>query len=272
MARGARQSTREAATRAHARGLGGGSAMASHQLLRRALSTAPAAAASPSRVYLSAVIERGLVVFPQDPPWKVEHEARMEAWREAYALPIPQRFIDEEYDPRNAPRDTYMEAIGRVLDEHAGVVVDEGVHSLKRKYDQRLYLALRDADGEWGFPRAPADMSDGGPSMRRVLVDLLRAELGQKLRVLHISRAPIAHLDRGADGVDFFFRMRRVAGNVLPPAKPSGHGAKGKKEKGGGGGSASAAAWTDYAWLTREELVERLPAELGTAAERMLVE
>lgn len=245
---------------------------------RRWLSYATAGGAQPAegapRLFINLLVERGFTVFPPDPEWRTSYEARAEAWRGAFRQDYPKAFHDK-LDPREAPRSSYLAAIERVLAQHEGAPNphDADERSLKRHLTRRLYLLARYADradgAAWGFPRAEMGATDGSVSMRSAVLALARAQLGPQLKALHLSRAPIAHAasssagaagaSGGADGaaLDVFFKLKHMVGNVRP----------------GDAGEPSHAEWADFAWLTRDEALERLRGQpVASLAQRMLLE
>lgn len=245
----------------------------------RLLSTAvPAAQAEGApRLFVNLVVERGFYVFPPEPEWRSSYEARAEAWRAAWRQDYPKAFHDK-LDPREAPRATYLAAIERVLTQHEGLPNphDADEHSLKRHLTRRLYLLARPAvggpgsgAGEWGFPRAEMSVTDGTVTLRSAILALQRAQLGPQLKALPLSRAPIAHLPsaatpaaKGSSGkegssLDVFFKLKHMVGNVRAgdPAEPS-H-----------------VPWSEYAWLTKEEAIDRLAGQpVAALAGRMLLD
>ncbi|KAG8462592.1 hypothetical protein KFE25_010417 [Diacronema lutheri] len=263
-----------------------------------------AAAASAPRVFINLVVERGFMVYPPDPVWRSSYEARAEAWHHAYRQEYPKAFFDK-LDPRAAPRSSYLAAIERVLAQHEGAPNphDADERSFKRQLTRRLYLLARYAppgggerrngdDGGWAFPRAEMSATDGSVTMRSAVLALARAQLGPQLKVLHLSRAPIAHLpsaaptaaaaDAAADGghgggggvgggggggggggaggaalLDVYFKLKHVVGNAQP----------------GDRAEPLYAEWADFAWLTKEEALERLRGQpVAALASRMLLD
>jgi hypothetical protein len=228
-----------------------------------AVETATSAAAP--RIFLNAVVERSFFVLPPEPRWRTEWEERAERWRAAYRQEYPKEFT-AKLDPREAPRASYLAAVERVLAEHADTPNphDDDLHSFKRKLDRRLYL-LANVGSAWSFPRLEfAPPADGSVTMRSALLALCRAQLGKQLKVLHLSRAPIAHqLAPDGSAVDFYFKLKHMVGNVQQePPQPGAEALK----------ADAFVRWGDYAWFTRDEAVERLGQPVRSLSERMLLD
>ena len=96
-------------------------------------------------------------------------------------------------------------------------------------------------DGSWAFPerawQPPERARDG-------LRELIAESCGDALDAHQVGNAPVAHLERDADSV-FFWRFQYVQGEMKP-------------QEG-----------TQHAWLTKDELSERLGGPLGELATKM---
>ncbi|KAJ1637269.1 hypothetical protein T492DRAFT_953760 [Pavlovales sp. CCMP2436] len=214
-----------------------------------ALMDARSIGASPSRLFINLLVERSFLVYPPEPEWKLDHLARTDRWRLAYRQDFPPEFY-AKLDPREAPRATYLEAVDRVLAQHADLPNphDPDEHSIHRRMTRRIYL-LANAGGAWGYPRCKMPVTDGSVSMRAVILGLVRAQLGPQLKCLHLSRAPIAHLLAADGSLDVFFKLKHVIGVVKP----------------GDENEPAHVAWDDHAWLVKEEAMERLGSHPSAA-------
>ena len=96
-----------------------------------------------------------------------------------------------------------------------------------------MYLLLQAEDGSWGLPQQPW----APPARaRQGLQALIAASCGDDLQAHQVGNAPAAHL-----GDVFVWRFQHVQGEVVPPAGT-------------------------HAWLTKQELAERLGGPLGALA------
>jgi len=113
--------------------------------------------------------------------------------------------------------------------------------TMKRALTSRVFLLLRDAEGRWGFPAAPAAP---GETIRQTAERALRAGLGPRAPAYMIGNAPMGHHAPPGGDAPTFFMLAQV---LLDPWEVA-------LAEGGG--------YTDHAWVTREEL----PAYLGDDA------
>lgn len=191
------------------------------------------------RTTLAALIERS----PQLTPELGQHEAQrardLEAAEEVGRVYPPLLTLAEEGPDRQRVRlrlEGMLEREGGRLGE--GDRTDDE-SSLDRKLAQRVYLLTRGAGGEWGFPQrewaAPATVRDG-------LTAAVLEACGEELEVHQMGNAPLAHREL-ADGSVFYWRMLHVAGGV------------------------ETAEGTEHAWLTKEEILQRLDPEMQVLAE-----
>ena len=110
--------------------------------------------------------------------------------------------------------------------------------SLDRRLAQRLYLLVQ-VDGRWRFPQQtwqPPESAQSG------LIRAVTAECGDSLATHQMGNAPMGHRELGSGEKLFLWRHLYVSGEVRVPDG------------------------ADYAWLTKEELAERIDDELAPMA------
>lgn len=189
---------------------------------------------------LAAVIERPPLLTPDPPQWELKRQAAVLATESKHKL-YPAALTDAEEGPdRQRARlrlDTLVEREGSREGEgdRAG-----DSRSLDRCLARRLYLLVQ-VDGRWQFPQATWAPPEGA------LDGVLRgveASCGSELQTHRMGNAPLGHATAG-DGTTFFYKLMHVAGDVQP------------------------ADGTDFAWLTKEELGEKLDPEIRELAKTM---
>ncbi|XWW97072.1 hypothetical protein V2A60_005053 [Cordyceps javanica] len=131
------------------------------------------------------------------------------------------------------------------------------VRRLDRKLDQTLYLVVEGKDG-WGFP---ADVLTESENLHVAAQRVLQQAAGVNMNTWIVGRVPVAHLvdepSLAADGAvqrkgrkTFFLRGRIMAGQANLEGNPLGY--------------------TDFKWLTREELEKELPAAYFRGVRNMM--
>ena len=214
-------------------------------LLRRAIATvlpgaasrAAACGASPHRsvTLLAALVERSPQITPA--PTEAEqvqeaHQLALEAKHKVY----PTVLTAAEEGPDQQRARLRMESIVETEGSREGEGDRTGdMRSLDRRLAQRLYLLVYE-DGRWQFPQqewqAPESARGG---LRRVIA----ASCGDGLETHQMGNAPIGHLPLLSGDTLFLWRHLYVSGDVSVPEG------------------------LDYAWLTRDELVELVDEDLG---------
>ena len=196
-------------------------------------------AAAGKRTLLAALVERPPQLTPDLPDWEVAESERKEsliAFHKQY--PEALTAIEEGGDQERA-RLRMM-----ALVEDQGSREGDGdrtgdERSLERRLAQRTYLLVRIGD-EWRFPQGV--WSDPEQKMRVGLSEALEASCGDELKLHPMGNAPLGHLTvEGSDSTLFVWRYLHVAGQVN-----------------------LSDSIDDFAWLTKEELVERLGGAEGT--------
>ncbi|KJZ78898.1 hypothetical protein HIM_01671 [Hirsutella minnesotensis 3608] len=131
------------------------------------------------------------------------------------------------------------------------------VRRLDRKLDRTLYLVLRGKDG-WGFP---ADVLTAEENLHEAAQRVLDQAAGVDMNTWMVGRVPVAHIVKkpvlGDDGSvktrgqkTFFLKGRIMAGQANIKDNPLGY--------------------TDYKWLTREELEVELSADYFQGVRNMM--
>ena len=202
-------------------------------------------AARSKSTLLAALVERPPVVTPE--PTVLESKQRyFDRKYEGSHKVYPSSLTSAEEGPDQQRARQRMEAIIENEASREGEGDRTGdERSLDRRLAQRLYLLVRQSpDGPWHFPQR----AWAGPSERAR--DGLQAAIadacGESLGVHQMGNAPLGHMEV-ADDTLFLWRFQHVSGDV--DAEESG---------------------VDYAWLTKEELAERLDPRVGSEFARMV--
>jgi hypothetical protein len=216
-------------------------------MLRRAVRVAApmsacchrAAGASRHATLLAALVERSPVITPEISEWD-EKQLRHKAALEAKQKVSPTVLTAAEEGPDQQRARLRMESLVARESTREGEGDRTGdMRSLDRRLAQRLYLLVK-VDGRWQLPQdawaAPEAARDG---LRRVIT----ARCGEDLATHQMGNAPLGHVDV-AGGVDALFLWRHlyVSGDVRV----------GEGE--------------DYAWVTKDELVEYVDDDLAQIA------
>ncbi|KAJ6446443.1 50S ribosomal subunit L30 [Purpureocillium lavendulum] len=134
------------------------------------------------------------------------------------------------------------------------------VRRLDRQLDRTLYLVVKGKDGSWGFP---ADVVPKNENLHEAAQRILDQAAGVNMNTWIVGRVPVAHLVTepalGADGSvqtkgqkTFFLKGRIMAGQADLKGNPFGY--------------------TDFKWLTREELQKELAPEYFRGVRNMMAE
>ncbi|KAG8738974.1 54S ribosomal protein L17 mitochondrial [Ceratobasidium sp. 414] len=120
------------------------------------------------------------------------------------------------------------------------------VKNLNRKGDRNLYLLVKAAEG-WRLPQGPAEP---GATLHITALQELHSECGPDMDTWVVGRHPIGVHEPQESGTDtiLFFKAHIFAGQ----AKPNGRSVK------------------DFAWLTTEEIQERVTPEYWATIRDML--
>ena len=184
---------------------------------------------------LAALVERSPQVTPELSDLEQiqhAHQRRLEGLHKAY----PTALTAAEEGPDQQRARLRMEQ----LVEHESTREGEGDRtgdesSIDRRLDCRVYLAVR-VNGHWQLPaeawRSPESAREG---LRRVL----SAQCGDDLSAHQMGNAPLAHLALESGDTLFLWRHMYVSGEVEVRDGDA------------------------HAWLTKEELAERLGAQIG---------
>ena len=213
-------------------------------LLRRLIQRTGARLASTSSgatTLLAAVIERSPLITPDLKPFEVAEMERKQA-RQALQKAYPSELTEIEEGPDQVRA---RQRLQQVLEKYGG---REGEgdksgneHSMQRRLAQRLYLLVC-VDGAWQFPSGlwePPALAQ--PSLQ----DLISQRCGDDLTLHPVGYAPVAHQEL-EQGAVFYWKLLHVAGSVEP------------------------SEGVDYAWLTKDEIVDRLDPATAELASEML--
>ena len=209
------------------RGAKGAQELAALERRRADLGIDPSA---PCDATLAALVERLPVLTPELPAWQAEHVEQRHELAAASAKVYPSQLTEAEEAPDTRQARLRVDAIIKAEGQREGAGDREGdERTTDRRLAQRLFLLLR-VDGEWRFPQArwaaPA-------SAQECLEEEVSASCGEALELSWVGHAPLAHLEQPGERT-FWWKAQLLGGEVVP------------------------AAGIDFAWLTREELDERL--------------
>lgn len=195
--------------------------------------------ASSSTTILAALIERSPQLTP-DPSELEQQQIDMEAKLEMNHKVYPTSLTSAEEGPDQQRARLRLEGIVERESTREGEgdrSGDEASHD--RQLQQRVYLVVRDSDGTWRLPQR----AWAGPpeSARDGLLSAITNECGESLNAHQMGNAPLGHLAlAGGEKTLFVWRFLHVSGQADPE-------------------------WSglQHAWLTKEELAQRVDADLG---------
>ena len=185
---------------------------------------------------LAALIERSPLLTPEMSELEQQQQERSEAF-EALHKVYPSSLTSAEEGPDQQRARLRMESILENEASREGEGDRTGdERSLDRRLAQRLYLLVRDGpNGPWRFPQR--EWAGPPERARDGLQSAIEATCGEALSVHQMGNAPLGHLP--ASNL-FVWRFLYVAGHVDDDL--------------------------EHAWLTRDELTERVDGELGELA------
>ena len=214
---------------------------ASLRAWRVALPAAPRrwlSAGSPPTI-LAALIERSPQITPDVPEHEAKQQAMSEKFEEMHKV-YPTSLTSAEEGPDQQRARLRMESIlERDATREGQGDRDGDVSSLDRRLAQRVYLLVRDGDGPWRFPQR--EWAGSPERARDGLQAAIEAACGESLAVHQMGNAPLAHSNSEAGSL-FLWRFLYVSGDV------------------------DAADGLEHAWFTRDELTEKVDAQLGELA------
>lgn len=156
-----------------------------------------------------------------------------------------------------APEDVVP--VERPLEREAEADRTNDASRLDRKLDRTLYLVVKGGDG-WGFP---ADVMAKDENLHETAKRVMDQAAGVNMNTWIVGRVPVAHMvSKPAPDIDgavqnkasktFFLKGRIMAGQANLKDNPFGY--------------------TDFMWLTREELDDRLPWEYYRCVHKMMTD
>ena len=197
--------------------------------------------AAKSTTVLAALVERSPQLTPDLPDYELEHRERQLALEAKHKVYPAVMTAAEEGPDQQAARQRLEQLIEREGSREGEGDRSGDEHSLDRQLAKRLYLLVRDGAGQWSLPqqewRGPPETARAG--VQRAV----ETACGASLAVHQMGNAPLAHLP-SEDGSStlFIWRCLYVGGQVDAPGS------------------------SDYAWVTRDELLERVDAPLKELA------
>lgn len=121
------------------------------------------------------------------------------------------------------------------------------VKRLDRQLDRTLYLVVKGKNG-WGFPE---DSLAENETLHVAAQRVLDQAAGVNMNTWIVGRVPVAHI-ADEDKKTFFLKGRIMAGQANVKGSPLGY--------------------TDFKWLTREELEKTLPADYFAKVRNMMAD
>ncbi|GAA6024791.1 hypothetical protein JCM10207_005587 [Rhodosporidiobolus poonsookiae] len=240
-------------------------------------------APSPFRVVAAALVSRPPLILPALSPLERTYYAYQRRLHRALSKPVSASsawFFKQgsaadkaftQFDARVSKEDTGAEEEGRAYEaareevEGSSEVVGRletqadktgDVRSLERKADRTLYLVLKKDRKEhaWQFPQGAVE---GTESLADAAVRELKEEVGPDVDVWSVGRVPAGAMEYGmkskVEGKDksrvFFMPLRILRGQAVPN----------KKE-----------GIVDFAWLTKEEVRERVDPKYWAEVEGLM--
>ena len=217
-----------------------------------------------SLITLSLLIERLPLVIPADPKWRASYLSFSFDYRNAQRNPMLSSIEEPAREAViKADREDGLEHAHVLAAERAAAkAIEEAAsdpRSLLKHQSERLFLLLQDAQGgPWRLPSA--DLAEGPGDTVRAAAERASAAVGGRrfadplpvreargdqplpggragFEVFHVGNGPAGHvLEDGGDTLRLFCKAQIISGDVEET-----HGAH------------------DYAWLSREQALERLP-------------
>ncbi|KAI8910286.1 hypothetical protein EDD86DRAFT_225710 [Gorgonomyces haynaldii] len=119
---------------------------------------------------------------------------------------------------------------------------EKDMHSLDRSLDKKLYLVVKEK--EWVLPSGPVKE---GEVLASASENRLAEYFGTKMETWTVGRAPVGHLESGKE-LTFFLKTHLLAGKIEILNKQ----------------------FSDYKWLTRQEMEQELKPEYYNQIKDML--
>lgn len=195
-------------------------------------------ASASTRTLLGLLVERTPQLTPDLPDYEIVNDER-KIKLEALHKVSPAAITSAEETPDQERARKRLEA----LIESEGGREGEGdrsgdLTSLDRRLAQRVYLLVRVGD-VWQLPQR--EWAGPPETAREALAAALEASCGAELNLHPMGNAPLGHLpDSAPDSTLFVWRYQHVSGQVTKTS-----------------------AIDEYAWLTKDEIVERVADPLG---------
>ena len=208
---------------------------AGRRVLARGLSTGGGA----TRPVLGALVERLPIVTPPVAEWKQKNLEWQSTVHEHLAKHYPPEFLQAEEAPDAKAARLKIEAIVDAESRRTGSGDDnDDQASTDRCLEQRLYLLLK-VDGAWRFPQV--DYTPGeSTSARDLIMQKLMEVCGSGVVLRWMGNAPAAHYEqKSGSGTLFLYKVQVLSGGL---------------------------SGVEHAWLTKEELADRLGGEFGAFA------
>lgn len=182
--------------------------------------------ASPGKLTVALILERLPVVTPEPSAWAVEHHKWLSDLDNRKRAEKPRHWIDTEKEADEVTSARQWQAADRTTDADRS----NDTKSLWRCLDQRLYFVIGGNGKPFSFPERH---HAAGETMRaaaeRVLQESAQPEAA--LQTYFLGNGPICHWARN-DSPLFFHKAQLIRGSLT-----------------------SAASSTDYAWLSKAEVL-----------------
>lgn len=199
------------------------------------------------KTYAAFILERLPVVMPEAPEWEVEYKQWIMQLKleRGHFRQLPEELTEKKSQAAAAARGDDAAKTFKPVPRTTAADSSGDRRTMKRRLDQRLFLLARSASGEWCFP---ATAHKPGETIRQTAERALHESVGRKAPVFFIGNAPIGHRLSPATSDAIFYMQAQVLRDPWAVTLQEG------------------AGYTDYAWLTKEEVTEAVSSNAEAAA------
>ncbi|KAG7571122.1 hypothetical protein FFLO_00947 [Filobasidium floriforme] len=157
-------------------------------------------------------------------------------WQREKAV-FGEKLAGKQPDVGELPAEDEVKLNVRESEEDVSDVSSESAKKLERKGDGNLYLLVKNKEsGKWSLP---AGGLQGGEALHEAASRTVATQVGQEMDLWLVTRKPVGLIEEGS-GQTFIFKCHILAGAPSPT---------------------SSSSFSDYAWLTKEEIRRALGGE-----------
>jgi hypothetical protein len=191
-----------------------------------------------SRTLLGLLVERSPQITPDLHDWERTEDERKERLEALHKVSPAALTMSEESPDQERARKRMEQLVEREGSREGEGDRTGDLTSLDRRLAQRLYLLVRTGD-EWQLPQR--EWAGAPQTAREALEAAVVANCGSELKLHAMGNAPLGHLpDDAGSSTLFVWRYLHVSGQVVKTTDID-----------------------EYAWLTKDELCERVAQPLG---------